>query len=94
MRAFNDGRFLETEVELSEHGKSMTWGFTLGDIRTKSVLRMDEKDEWMELHEISVGSQPPKNLMERAIAERSRCGLILRITRSGESSNEGPLVWA
>jgi hypothetical protein len=34
MRAFNEGRFLEAEVKLSEHGKSMTWGFTLGDIRT------------------------------------------------------------
>ncbi len=28
MRAFNDGRFLETEVKLIENGKGMTWGFT------------------------------------------------------------------
>jgi len=67
MRAFNEGRFLEAEVKLSEHGKSMTWGFTLGDIRTKSLLRMDENGQWTELHEIIIGSQPPKRLMEIAV---------------------------
>jgi hypothetical protein len=29
MRAFNDGRFLETGVKLLEDGKSLTWGFAL-----------------------------------------------------------------
>src|SRR5215468_11309212 len=32
MRAFNDGRFLETEVRLLGEG-SLTWGFSLGEIR-------------------------------------------------------------
>jgi hypothetical protein len=67
MRAFNEGRFLETEVKLSERGKSMTWGFTLGDIRTKSVLRMDENGQWTELHEITIGSEAPRKLMEVAV---------------------------
>src|SRR5215469_8559459 len=31
MRAFNDGRFLETEVKLSEEDKAMTWGFAPGE---------------------------------------------------------------
>src|SRR5215470_16977879 len=51
MRAFNDGRFLETEIKLLEEGKGMTWGFTLGEIRTKSLLRINEPGEWTELHE-------------------------------------------
>jgi hypothetical protein len=34
MRAFNDGRFLETELKLLDSGKGMTWGFALGQIRT------------------------------------------------------------
>ena len=45
MRAFNDGRFLETQVRLLEEGKGMTWGFVLGDIRTNSVLRIKENGE-------------------------------------------------
>lgn len=67
MRAFNDGRFLETEVKLPGEGQGMTWGFTLGEIRTKSVMRINDRGEWTELHEITIGSQPPKKLMELVV---------------------------
>lgn len=30
MRAYNDGRYLETDVKLSENGEGITWGFALG----------------------------------------------------------------
>jgi len=45
----------------------MTWGFALGKIKTKSLLRIHEHDEWTELHEITMGSEPPKKLMELAV---------------------------
>lgn len=64
LRAFNDGRFLETEVQLLDGGQGLTWGFALGDIRTSSILRINEKGEWTEFHEIAIGAQPPKKLME------------------------------
>jgi hypothetical protein len=64
MRAFNDGRFLETDVTLLEDGGGISWGFALGEVRTKSVLRINEKGEWTEMHEINIGSQPTKKLME------------------------------
>jgi hypothetical protein len=64
LRAFNDGRFLETQMKLLEEGKGMAWGFTLGEIRTNSVLRINERGEWTEFAEISIGSQPPKKLLE------------------------------
>lgn len=67
MRAFNDGRFLETEVKLLAEGQEMTWGFALGEIKTKSVLRINEAAEWTELHEITIGSAPPKKLMDLAV---------------------------
>lgn len=67
MRAFNDGRFLETEVKLLEGGGGMSWGFTLGDFKTSSVLRIDEKGEWTELAELIIGAQPPMRLMELAV---------------------------
>lgn len=62
MRAFNDGRFLETDVTLLEDGKSLTWGFALGSIRTSSLLRIN--GEWTELAEITIDSQPARKLME------------------------------
>jgi len=64
IRAFNDGRFLETDVKLLEDGKSLTWGFALGNIRTSSVLRINEKGEWTELAEIIIDSQPARKLLE------------------------------
>jgi hypothetical protein len=67
LRAFNDGRFLETEMKLLENRKGMTWGFALGEIRTNSVLQINERGEWTELAEISIGSQPPKKLLELTV---------------------------
>ena len=71
MRAFNDGRFLETDVKLLEDGKSLTWGFALGSIRTSSVLRINERDEWTEIAEISIDSQAPRKLMELTVKRQA-----------------------
>jgi len=67
MRAYNDGRYLETDLKLSENGKGITWGFRLGDIETSSMLRINEKGEWTELTEIAIGSQPARKFMELAV---------------------------
>jgi hypothetical protein len=39
MRAFNDGRSLDTEVKLLDEAHAISWGFTLGEMSTHSVLR-------------------------------------------------------
>jgi hypothetical protein len=64
MRAFNDGRWLETEVKLVEAGEGMTWGFSLGEYKTSSLLRINENGDWTELAELTIGSQPPRKFME------------------------------
>lgn len=67
-RAFNDGRFLETDVKLAEDGRGLTWGFTLGQIVIHSALHMSDTGDWTEHHEISVGSAPPRTLMELKVS--------------------------
>ena len=67
IRAFNDGRFLESDVRLLEDGKGLTWGFGFGEIRSSSVLKMNEKGERTELAEIVIGSQSPKKLMDLTV---------------------------
>src|ERR1051326_5591695 len=57
MRAFNDGRWLETDVTLLDDGKSLSWGFTLGEMSTKSILRVNENGEWTELAELNIDAQ-------------------------------------
>ena len=64
MRAFNDGRWLETVVKLVEGGQGITWGFSLGEIKTTSILRINEQGEWTELAEVTINSQPPRKFME------------------------------
>ena len=67
LRAFNEGRFLETELQLFEDAKSLAWGFAIGTIKTGSVLRINEKDEWTELAEITIDSEPPRKLLELTV---------------------------
>jgi hypothetical protein len=70
LRAFNDGRFLESQVTLLEEGQGMTWGFALGEIKTNSVLRINERGEWTEFAEISIGSQPSKKLLDLTVRKQ------------------------
>jgi len=72
MRAFNDGRFLETEVRLlepdgSQQTNGMTWGFKLGDFRTASTLRINEDGDWTEVAELFIGDQLPRKLLELTV---------------------------
>lgn len=68
MRAFNDGRWLETELKLADVGNAITWGFTFGEAKTSSVLRITEKGEWTEVHHITVGASPPRKFMELKVS--------------------------
>jgi hypothetical protein len=72
MRAYNDGRWLETDVTLLEDGKGLSWGFSLGEFSTKSVLRINDRGEWTELAEITIGARPPQKLMELVVRRVTR----------------------
>jgi hypothetical protein len=67
MRAFNDGRYIETDLKLADDGRGATWGFTLGSIKTSSVLRIDPNGEWTEQAEITFGAQPARKLFELSV---------------------------
>jgi hypothetical protein len=69
MRAFNDGRFLETEVKLMDTN-GISWGFALGEIRTSSVLRINERGDWTELGELTIGPQSPIRFMELTVSRQ------------------------
>ena len=67
MRAFNDGRWLETEVKPLDEGNTLAWSFTLGEMSTHSVLRIAEKGEWIEHAEITIGPRPPQKLLDLTV---------------------------
>jgi hypothetical protein len=71
MRAFNDGRWLETEIKLADGEHSISWGFALGQFKTATVLRINENGEWTERGELVVGDRPPQKMMELRVRRSS-----------------------
>lgn len=72
MRAYNDGRWLESDVKPLDVGQGITWGFSLGDISTRSVLRINDQGEWTEQAEITIAGRPPQKLMELTVRRVNR----------------------
>ena len=72
MRAFNDGRWLETEVKLADGENSISWGFALGEYKTATVLRINDIGEWTELGQLTIGDRPPQKMMELRVQRISR----------------------
>jgi hypothetical protein len=70
IRAWNDGRFLESEVQLLDDGNGLRWGFGVGEIRSRSVLRIDKDGQWTEAAELIIGSQPPRKLMDLTVRRK------------------------
>ena len=68
MRAYNDGRYLETDLELTQEHKGVSWGFVVGGNKTSSVLRFDENGTWTESTQITIGSQPSRIFIELAVS--------------------------
>lgn len=72
MRAFNDGRWLESEVKLGDEGNSISWGFALGEFKTSSVLRINDEGEWTELGQLTIGDRPPLKMLDLKVRRISR----------------------
>jgi hypothetical protein len=64
MRAFNDGRWLETEIKLANGEDSISWEFALGEYKAATVLRINDKGEWTESGQLTIGDRPPQKMME------------------------------
>lgn len=67
IRAFNDGRWLESELKLLDEAPAISWGFTLGEMSTHSVLRINERGEWIEHAALTIGNRPPQKLIDLTV---------------------------
>jgi hypothetical protein len=63
IRAWNNGRFMESEVQLLGDGKSLRWGFGAGETRS-TLLQVDKDGQWTEKGELKIGSQEPRKFMD------------------------------
>lgn len=62
VRAYNDGRYLDTELAVQADGFS--WGFSAGPAKIQNTMRVTAEGEWQETTEVSIGSNPPKRTVE------------------------------
>jgi hypothetical protein len=74
MRAFNMGRFLETEINLLSDGQGLTWGFDLGLVKSSAILRINEQGDWTEAHDVILGSRPKTHFMDIIVSKRKSIG--------------------
>lgn len=61
-RAYNDGRYLDTELSVSSDGFS--WSFTAGQAHIVNTMHLTDIDGWKELTEVAVNGNPPHRSME------------------------------
>ncbi len=64
MRAYNDGRYMETELKLPESGKGFAWGFTIGQAQMSYVMALNDKGEWTETGDMTIPGQPARRVVE------------------------------
>ncbi len=56
-RAYNNGRYLDTELSVLPDGFS--WGFTAGPAHISNTMHLTGKGEWSEVTEVTAGGNPP-----------------------------------
>jgi len=56
-RAYNDGRYLDTELSVPNGGFS--WSFTAGPAYIVNTMHLTDKGEWSEVVEAAIGGNPP-----------------------------------
>jgi hypothetical protein len=68
LRAYNEGRYLDTELSVAADG--FTWGFAAGPAHIVNTMRLSAKGEWQETTEVTVGDNPPQRSVEMLLARQ------------------------
>lgn len=70
MRSHSDGRYLETELKVSETGKGFEWGFAAGPGRVRYVMKIDDAGAWVETGEFLRDGAPPMKMLEMKVQKQ------------------------
>jgi hypothetical protein len=69
LRTWNNGRSMETELQLLGDGRSLQWTFGTGETRS-TLLQVDKDGQWTERGELRVGSQAPRKFMDLTVRRK------------------------
>ena len=67
-RAYNDGRYLDTELKVTADG--FAWGYTAGPLKVNNTMRLTGKGEWAETTETQFGDAPPRKSVEMTLRKQ------------------------
>lgn len=56
-RAYNEGRYLDTELTVQPDG--FAWGFDAGPAKIRNTMHLTAKGEWQESTDVAFGAAPP-----------------------------------
>jgi hypothetical protein len=68
-RAYNDGRYLDTELKVPENG--FEWGYQAGPADVRFTMRLNDKGEWVETGDVKVGDNPPQRTFEMTLRKQN-----------------------
>ena len=71
-RAYNDGRYLDTELTVEPDG--FAWGIDAGPAKIKNTMHLTPKGEWQETTEVGFGSNPPRQSVEMLLKHEASEG--------------------
>jgi hypothetical protein len=60
--AHNDGRYLDTELKVSDNGFS--WGYVSGSVKVVNTMKVSGKGEWLETTDSTYWTQPAQRLVD------------------------------
>ena len=64
-RAYNDGRYLDTELTVVDKGYS--WGYEAGPAKIRNSMKLNAEGEWVQTGEVLFGNAPPRKTMEMTV---------------------------
>ena len=68
-RAYNDGRYLDTDLKVPDNG--FEWGYKAGPADVRFVMRLNDKGEWVETGDVKVGDNPPQRTFEMTLRKQN-----------------------
>jgi hypothetical protein len=68
-RAYNDGRYLDTDLKVPENG--FEWGYKAGPVDVRFVMHLNDKGEWVETGDVKVGDNPTQRTFEMTLRKQN-----------------------
>jgi hypothetical protein len=68
-RAYNNGRYLDTDLNVPDHG--FEWGYKAGPVDTRFVMHLSDAGEWVETGDVKFGDNPPQRTFDMTLRKQN-----------------------